>query len=250
MNRARIEIIRPDWAAPDHVKAAITTRAGGVSQAGYASLNLASHVGDDPAAVNENRNRLVAALGLERQPAWLNQVHGVDVVHADAIRAPVDADAAFTRTAGVACVVLTADCLPVLFTDRAGRQVAVAHAGWRGLCAGVLQNTLATFTNSGIGLDDIMVWLGPAISQRHYEIDATVRDEFFLRDPECDYLFEPTRPGHWQLDLYRLARRILSGRGVRSVTGGDSCTMSEERFFSYRRERECGRQATLIWLSS
>jgi YfiH family protein len=247
---SELDLIMPDWPAPANVRAVATTRAGGVSEGDFASLNLGAHVHDDPAAVATNRERLVNMLGIAREPAWLDQVHGAEVVHADSVTKPVAADAAWTRTPGVACVVMTADCLPVVLADRAGKQVAVAHAGWRGIHAGVLQATVATFTDAGIAPENIVAWLGPAISQANYEVDEALRDEFFLRDPECDYLFKPARPGHWQLDLYRLASRILSGRGVNAVSGGGFCTYADERFFSYRRSGRCGRQATLIWLTS
>jgi YfiH family protein len=146
--------------------------------------------------------------------------------------------------------VLTADCLPVLFCDRNAKLVAAAHAGWRGLSAGVLQNTLAGFTDAGIAPKDVLVWLGPAIGQDNYEVDEPVRDAFFLRDPECDFAFLPTRPGHWNFDIYRMARRYLTARGVTEVCGGEYCTYADSRFFSYRRQRQCGRQAAMIWINS
>jgi YfiH family protein len=246
---AEFEILEPDWPAPAGVNAAVTTRTGGVSQGDFASLNLADHVNDAPDAVDENRKLLQQHLQLTAKPAWLQQVHGAEVVQADGIHTQTQADAAWTRTRGLPCVVLTADCLPVLFCDRNATIVAAAHAGWRGLNAGVLQNTLAVFTAVGIAPKDVLVWLGPAIGQDNYEIDDQVRDPFFLRDPESDFSFRPTRPGHWQFDIYRMARRFLWGRGVTEVSGGEYCTYADPRFFSYRRQGQCGRQATMIWLS-
>jgi len=243
-----LEIIRPDWAAP--VGAAVTTRNGGLSQDGYAGLNLADHVGDVAVTVQQNRSLLQQALSLKCMPVWLLQVHGSDVVCADEVDGAVAADAAWTAQPHTVCTVLTADCLPVLFCDRAGTRVAAAHAGWRGLCAGVLENTLDSFSQAGIAATDIMVWLGPAIGPDVYEVDRPVRDAFLRRDREFATAFAASRAGHWRFDIYAAARHVLARRGVTDVSGGGFCTYTEPRFFSYRREPVCGRQATLIWISN
>ncbi len=231
-----------DWPAPAGVHAATSLREGGVSPAPWASLNLARHVGDDPDRVAENRRRL----GLPAEPIWLDQVHGTGVIRADAV-APGEtprADAAWTDRPGTICVVLTADCLPVLFCDRAGTRVAAAHAGWRGLAAGVLEATVSALGCPGHAL---LAWLGPAIGPEAYEVDAAVRAAFLDTDSGAATAFRPVRPGHWRLDLYALARRRLERLGV-TVSGGDHCTFSEaDRFYSYRRDGRTGRMASVIW---
>ncbi len=232
-----------DWPAPPGVHAATSLRTGGVSPAPWDSLNLAMHVEDDPARVAENRRRLE----LPAEPVWLEQVHGTAVVRADTVRDDEvpRADAAWTDRKGVICAVLTADCLPVLFCDRAGTRVAAAHAGWRGLAAGVLEATVAAL---GVPGDEILAWLGPAIGPESYEVDETVRAAFLAADPAAEAAFTPTRPGHWHLDLYTAARRRLETHGV-TVHGGDHCTCREaDRFYSYRRDGLTGRMATVIWL--
>jgi YfiH family protein len=244
------QIIRPDWPAPEQVQAAVTTRKGGSSTAGYAELNLAAHVGDDANAVRHNRALLSSSLSMPGEPRWLNQVHSSRVVSAADIAGEVDADASVTEVVGTVCAVLTADCLPVLIADTRGRRVAAVHAGWRGLCGGILANAVADFLQSGIAANDILVWLGPAIGAQKYEIDAPVRDAFADRLPECRDAFSASRDGHWHLNLYTVARISLRALGVEHVYGGDFCTYSDERFFSYRREATCGRQASLIWLKT
>ena len=232
-----------DWPAPPGVHAATSLRTGGVSPAPWDSLNLAMHVEDDPARVAENRRRLE----LPAEPVWLEQVHGTAVVRADTVRDDEvpRADAAWTDRKGVICAVLTADCLPVLFSDRAGTRVAAAHAGWRGLAAGVLEATVAAL---GVPGDEILAWLGPAIGPESYEVDETVRAAFLAADPAAEAAFTPTRPGHWHLDLYTAARRRLEAHGV-TVHGGEYCTFREaDRFYSYRRDGLTGRMATVIWL--
>lgn len=241
-------LITPDWPAPARVRAAATTRVGGVSSRPYASLNLGAHVGDDPAAVAENRRRLGQALGLGQAPAWLDQVHGCDVADADvpATAVPV-ADAAVARARGHACVVMTADCLPVLFCDRAGSVVAAAHAGWRGLAAGVLE---ATVTAMDVAPAAILAWLGPAIGPGAFEVGPEVRAAFVARDPAHAAAFAAGSGDRHYADLYTLARQVLAGCGVGAVYGGGFCTFGErERFFSYRRDGRTGRQASLVWLA-
>ena len=239
-----LEWIEPDWPAPRRIGALVSTRRGGISVGSFASLNLGTRVGDDPRAVAENRARVRAALPAE--PVWLRQVHGLDVV--DAARAETDAtaDAAFTRAAGCVCTIQVADCLPVLFCDRDGTTVAAAHAGWRGLSAGVLERAVATLEAPP---DTLLAWLGPAIGPTAFEVGTDVLEAFTATDPQAADAFRPLRAGKWLADLYALARRRLARVGVHAVYGGGLCTLSDPaRFFSYRRDRVTGRQAAFIWL--
>ena len=247
--------LRPDWPAPPSVFAAVSTRRGGVSLPPWNSLNLGGHVGDDPAAVAENRRRLGQALGLTRDPVWLTQVHGTRVLTLDG-GAPVDvvADAVLTRTPGVPCVVMTADCLPVLFCDRAGTVVAASHAGWRGLAAGVLRGTVAAM---GVAPGDIVAWLGPAIGPACFEVGEEVRAAMLdnavdarhgAAIPAC---FTPsaTQPGKLLADIYGLARAELQALGVGATYGGGFCTVTDSaHWYSYRRDGVTGRMAALVWL--
>lgn len=239
--------IRPDWPAPVRVHAVSTTRGGGVSAGTYASLNLGQHVGDDPAKVAENRRRLVAALQLHHEPCWLQQVHGIRVARLEGGPVDTPADAAVTARTGEACVVMTADCLPLLFCDRAGTRVAAAHAGWRGLAAGVLEAAVAAMDAPA---GELLAWMGPAIGPKSYEVGEELRQVFVSRDPRAAAAFAPGRaPGKWWCDLYMLARQRLETAGVKHIHGGGFCTYTEqERFFSFRRDGECGRMATLVWL--
>lgn len=245
-----LPLIRPQWPAPAHVGAFCSTRAGGISASPYDSLNLGDHVGDDPASVAENRRRLLEACpGLEAV-SWLRQVHGTAVVEADSATSR-EADAQFTREVGLGCAVMTADCLPVLFCDRAGTQVAGAHAGWRGLCAGVLERTVARFAEPA----QVLAWLGPAISHKFFEVGAEVRDAFLDRADAAQLTATESaftaaaRPGHFMADLYQLARLRLQAVGVEAVYGGDFCTYAEPGlFYSYRRESITGRSAAVVYL--
>ena len=235
------------WPAPARVRTLVTTRDGGVSLAPYASLNLGQHVGDDPAAVAENRARLRACLPAE--PFWLNQVHGIGVQEAcaDAPDVPPDADAGFTRQPGVVCAVMTADCLPVLLTDRSGSVVAAAHAGWRGLCNGIIEATIARMA---VPASDILAWLGPAIGPDAFEVGPEVRAAFMAHDLAAASAFAAIPDVKYLADIYLLARQRLNACGVTEVHGGDACTVTErERYFSYRRDGRTGRMASLIWLA-
>ncbi len=237
--------IRPDW--PVDVLAVTTTRAGGVSEGSRASLNLAAHVGDDPGHVDENRRRFRAALSLLREPAWLQQVHGTAVVDAAGVDGS-EADASFATEPGVVCAVLTADCLPVLFAARDGSAVAAAHAGWRGLAAGVLEATLDALP---VRNRDVLAWFGPAISQAAFEVGDEVRARFVDERPESAAAFAANARGRWQADLYALARLRLEAAGVAGVYGGGLCTHGDAaRFFSYRREPGCGRMASVIAINA
>lgn len=245
---AKLQFIYPDWPVPDNVCAVATTRYGGVSEGGFSSLNLGDHAGDDPSAVARNRSILVEHASLPAQPHWLTQVHGPVVVQADASVSGVSADAGWTESPNVVCAVLTADCLPVLLCDRHGKQVAAVHAGWRGLCSGVLDLTIDQFLGADIPPTEIFAWLGPAIGSGAYDVGSVVKDSFLVREPSCASSFREVQPGRWKFDLYAAARDILASCGVTQVFGGDFCTYTEERFYSYRHESECGRQAALIWL--
>ena len=238
------EFIQPDWPAPRSVHALSTTRQSGVSIGPYASLNLGEHVGDDPQAVAANRKRVQRELG-HAVPRWLKQVHGVRVAR-DGESTQEPADAAVTAEPGTACVIMTADCLPLIFCDRHGTRVAAAHAGWRGLAAGVLEATLQS-----MGTTDVLAWMGPAIGPKAYEVGPEVREAFVRHSAEAVEAFLPGRAeGKWWCDLYMLARQRLEASGVKAVYGGGFCTFTDrERFFSFRRDGESGRMATLVWLA-
>jgi YfiH family protein len=236
--------IVPDWPAPDGIRAIITTRAGGVSLGPYAALNVGFSTGDDANAVEENRRRL--RMVLPADPRWLKQVHGTQVVDAGTLSDRVEADAAFARDPRTVCAVLIADCLPVLFTDRVGSIVAVAHAGWRGLAGGVIALTLEALRKHSA--HDVIAYIGPGIGRDAFEVGEDVYRAFTTSDAGAAEAFVPHRPGKWLADLPALARRALAACGVSAVYGGSFCTFSDPaRFFSYRRDGETGRMAALIW---
>lgn len=239
-------LVIPLWPAPANVKAVSTTRLGGYSVSPFDSLNLGNHVGDIPASVSLNRQWLQQHAQMPAEPYWLNQVHSADVVVLPATETLPAADAAFTRRPQQICTVMTADCLPVLFCDRQGTQVAAAHAGWRGLCDGVLENTLQHFTN----VKHVMAWLGPAISQQAFEVGDEVRSAFVQRQATAAQAFIPGKTtGKWLADLYLLARLRLMAAGVTAIYGGEYCTFRQsQQFFSYRRDGQTGRMASSIWL--
>lgn len=246
----RIRPVEPHWPRHPRIRACVTTRDGGVSTGPYASLNLATHVGDDPARVLENRRRLKVRLGLVHEPAWLSQVHGSEVVHVDepgSERVPT-ADAAWTDRAGLACAILTADCVPVLLADDEGTIVAAAHAGWRGLAAGVLENTVRRLPAAPSRLS---AWLGPGIGPDAFEVGQDVYDAFVGPDPGAARAFRQGREGRFLCNLHALARRRLDAAGVSRVHGDASpCTVRDaSTYFSHRRDRTCGRMATLVWLA-
>jgi hypothetical protein len=237
--------IPADWPAPPGITGGTTCRGGGVSRNSCASLNLAAHVGDDERRVRVNRQRFVAACGLPNEPAWLTQVHGTTVVRAEDRGDLYGADAIVTESANRVCVILTADCLPVLFASADGREIGAAHAGWRGLCGGVLEATVAAFESRPSGL---MAWFGPAISQRAFEVGDEVRDRFVSQDSAAAGCFDENPDGRWQADLYGLAGLRLRNVGVTKVYGGGRCTFGEpDAFFSYRRDGQCGRMATFVF---
>jgi polyphenol oxidase len=235
--------IVPDWPAARRVRSLATTRAGGVSRGAFASLNLSARVGDDPDCVARNRAILGACLPAE--PAWMKQVHGTAVIDPDRATPETEADAAVTRRSGRVCVVTTADCLPVFLSERAGRVAGIAHAGWRGLAGGVLENAVRAM---GAPPEDLIAYIGPGVGARRYEVGEEVRRAFADRDPRAAASFALARDGKYFADLYALARGRLAAAGVTEVHGGGFCTASDDRFFSFRRDRTTGRMANLIWL--
>jgi YfiH family protein len=247
--RQQFEWLQAEWPAPRNVRTASTLRIGGVSAAPFDSLNLGAHVGDAPDAVQSNRQRLRDALQLPAEPCWLNQVHGTAVIEAGVWSTPPAADACIARTAKQVCAVMTADCLPVLFCSRDGDRVPAAHAGWRGLADGVLESTISSL---GLPGAELLAWLGPAIGPNVFEVGDEVRIAFTARDAAAAQAFRPShRAGHWLADIYLLARQDLARQGVTAVYGGGLCTVSDEqRFFSYRRDGQTGRMASLIWMAS
>lgn len=243
------DLIIPAWPAPANIKAMQTTRHGGVSPAPYDTLNLGMHVEDDP--LNVARNRQLLNTYVPTEPVWLNQVHGVAVVDAGHASCVPDADAAWSQTKRAVCAVMTADCLPVLFCNREGSVVAAAHAGWRGLCDGVIEATIAAML---VPAESLLAWLGPAIGPRAFEVGAEVRQEFISRQREAEAAFAPVDEGKWLGDIYMLARLRLMRTGVTDIYGGgvdqEFCTYTDsERFFSFRRDGRTGRMASLIWLA-
>lgn len=250
-----LPLLHADWPAPANIHAVVSSRIGGVSLPPWHSLNLGIHVGDDPHHVAENRQRLLQELrkiSACETPQWLNQVHGIAVVEAEqdrdkrALWLPA-ADAVVTAEKNIPCVVMTADCLPVFFCDKKGSRVAVAHAGWRGLCDGVLEATVQAFAHPA----DVMAYLGPAIGPNKFELGDEVRDAFLQRDSAAVTAFLPSvNAGRWMADIYALARQRLLLAGVSAVYGGELCTVSDpDRFFSYRRDGRSGRMAAVIWRS-
>ena len=239
-----------DWPAPGNVRTLLTTRQGGVSSGAYASLNLGAHVGDDPVAVAANRECLAAMLAAKSAgaPVWLNQVHGTRIISAASVvgATPPEADGSFSRIPQVVCAVMTADCLPVLFCDASGTVVAAAHAGWRGLLAGVLEASIVAMRVPG---EELIAYMGPAIGPQAFEVGDEVRAAFVAADAGAAQAFRPATEGKWLADIYGLARQRLARKGLTRVYGGTHCTLTEaERFFSYRRDGQTGRMASLIWL--
>lgn len=246
-------ILKPDWPAPSNVQAAITTRQGGVSEGAYSSFNLGMHVKDDPKKVSANRQFLIDQLDLKKTPQWLEQVHGNKVVEAkndDRVRT---ADACFATEKDLACVVMTADCLPVLICDKQGTQVAAVHCGWRSLAQSILEKTIEKFSAKS---EDLLIYLGPAISKVHFEVGTDVLEAFFESSRSAQHTeqiaaaFTPgKRPLHFYADIYALAKAELDSLGVKNIYGGDLCTFTEaDTYYSYRRDGVTGRMASLIWL--
>lgn len=238
--------IKPDWPAPANVRSVVSTRKGGVSKPPYHSFNLAQHVGDDPRHVANNRTQLSQELALPGEPRWLQQVHGTTLLDLADHDGSNEKDGSFTGTPNQVCAVMTADCLPVLMCTRAGGRVAALHAGWRGLAAGILQKGVAAMAADG---PEILVWLGPAIGPDKFEVGEEVYRELCTSFSEADTAFVPGSADHWYADLYQLARMQLRMLGVDQVFGGTFCTYTDkDRFYSFRRDGDTGRIASLIWL--
>ncbi|GAB2490430.1 peptidoglycan editing factor PgeF [Arenimonas alkanexedens] len=241
------------WPVPARVRGGTSLRGGdGLSPPPFDRLNLGLRCGDDPALARANRARLAQWLQLPSAPHWLDQVHGSAVFRCEAPPALAEeaepvADAAITATPGVVLAILTADCLPVLFAARNGTEIGAAHAGWRGLAGGVLEATVAAMTTPAT---ELVAWLGPGAGPLAYEVGPEVREASLAQDPAAAIAFVPTRPGHWRVDLYALARRRLAAVGLREVHGGGECTLSDPaNYFSHRRDGRSGRMATLAWLA-
>lgn len=242
--------LEADWPAPAKVTAVVSTRSGTMSAPPYEGFNTAQHVGADAGEVSRCRKLFMQRFQILRQPQWLNQVHGTDVVAAQSDGCERQADGVFTRQTGMVCTIHTADCLPVFFCDSAGSQVALAHAGWRGLLAGILERTLDTFSAPA---DQILCWLGPAISQAYFEVGPEVKDNFQQAQPVPANAFIPSgrrseAGRHYYCDLFGLATARLKNCGISQVYGGRYCTYSDPRFFSYRRDKITGRLLSAIWI--
>lgn len=239
-------LLIPDWPAPANVRAVISTRSGGCSEGCYASLNLGDHVADNPYCVTENRARFKQLAQMPAAPVWLQQVHGTTVLSVDkASPAGQQSDASVTSVAKVVCTVMTADCLPLLLCNAKGSQVAAVHAGWRGLCDGIIERAVEKFAVA----DQVLAYLGPAISQSAFEVGPEVRAAFVSKAAEARQAFVAGAEGKWQADLYLLARQRLQAAGVFQIYGGNFCTYAQsELFFSYRRDGQTGRMAASIWL--
>lgn len=237
-----------NWPAPENIRAITSTRNGGKSPPPFDSLNLGDHVGDNLESVAANRQRLVEAALMPAEPLWLKQTHSTHVIQANQWQADVEADAIISNSLNMVCGVMTADCLPLLLTDTSGSQVAAIHAGWRGLQAGIIENTLARFAVPG---PQIMAWMGPAIGPQAFEVGPEVKAAFLAIDPAAESAFIPSHADRFLADIYLLAKQRLTAQGVTAIYGGDYCTYREkERFFSYRRDGVTGRMATLVWIAA
>ncbi|BDY03590.1 peptidoglycan editing factor PgeF [Ferrimonas sp. YFM] len=235
----------PDWTLPEGVAAASTDRLGGQSQPPFDGFNLGAHVGDEAEAVRLNREALRLGLQLPKDPAWLEQVHGTRVVTLPCDESLPRADASYANTPNQVCTIMTADCLPVLLCHRDGSQVAAAHAGWRGLCDGVLEQTVARFSGEA---SDLLAWIGPAISAEAFEVGPEVREQFVSQDAQAVSAFV-ARGDKYLANLPQLAFQRLSALGLTQITLSHLCTYSDsDKFFSYRRDGRCGRMASLIWI--
>lgn len=239
--------ISPQWHAPKQIHGFTTIRTGGVSLPPFDSFNLGEHVNDNPQDVAQNRALLVERFELPQAPLYLTQTHSTRVIELPYDGENLEADAAYTNQANQICLVMTADCLPVLFYNKQGNEVAAAHAGWRGLCDGILEETVAKFQCPA---SDISVWLGPAIGENAFQVGEEVIKQFCAVDPQAQEAFrpDPTASGKFLGNLYQIAKQRLNKLGITQITGGEHCTYTEaDKFFSYRRDKQTGRMATLIW---
>lgn len=241
--------IEPNWPAPSHIKAFTTVRSGGVSQPPFDHFNLANHVGDFCEHVNTNRALLKKQLRLPAEPTWIQQTHSTIAIKASLENVEKEADAAYTDQPNQICIVLTADCLPILLTNKQGTHVAAIHAGWRGLANGIIEATLA---NLAMPREDLLVWLGPAIGPLNFEVGDEVRNQFITMQPQAESAFLPSPNKRWYANLYELATLRLHAQGINSIFGGEYCTYADAQlFYSYRRDSgKTGRMATLIWINS
>ncbi|ACX81824.1 peptidoglycan editing factor PgeF [Aggregatibacter actinomycetemcomitans] len=240
--------INPNWNAPQQIRAFTTLRHSGVSLAPYDSFNLGDHVGDDKNAVKTNRTLLVEKFHLPQMPVFLNQIHSTKVLNLPYQGEDLNADAVYTDQQNQVCLVMTADCLPVLFTNQNGTEVAAAHAGWRGLCDGILEQTVARFR---CPTDEILAWLGPAIGPTAFQVGQEVIDQFVAQDPNAKQAFiaDPKENGKFLGNLYQIATQRLNALGITQISGGEHCTYLEaDKFFSYRRDNATGRMASVIWI--
>lgn len=243
-------LIEPNWPAPTNVRAIQTTRNGGVSLSPFVSFNLGAHVGDQPTSVM--RNRQLLSQWMPTEPVWLNQTHSIDVIDAAESRCIERADASFTTHPNVVCVAMTADCLPILVCDKAGTVVSAIHAGWRGLCDGIIE---ATITAMPVDNASLMCWLGPAIGPNAFEVGVDVRDQFIAVNQSASSAFRLINDQKWLANIYELAIQRLNALGVKAIYGGwqhdQFCTFTDQsRFFSYRRDQVTGRMGSFIWLSN
>ncbi len=248
MRSTEITLIQADWPAPACVRTCVTTRQTGVSEGAFAYANMALHVGDDPQKVLQNRQQLTEQLQLTQPICWLDQQHTTEVVRAELWRQPPVADALWTDQPGLACAVMTADCLPVFFTTMDGQKVALAHAGWRGLLAGILENTVAAL---GVPAEQLITWFGPAIGLDGFLVGEEVRAAFIEQDPQAEQAFEASIfEDRWFGDIYRLARLRLARLGIAACYGGIYCSHNQgQLFYSYRRAQTTGRMASVIWIA-
>jgi YfiH family protein len=235
--------IKPDWPVASNIHAAATLRSGGVSQGTFNSLNLGLHVNDEPENVYKNRRIISRMLDLPSEPVWMEQVHGIDVIKADQSKQIEKADASYTDQENTVCAVLTADCLSILLATTDGNKIAAIHAGWRGLLSGVVANTVNT-----MGTINLVAWLGPAIGADCFEVGQEIKDSFIKKSEKFTQVFTKTNEKKYLADIYKLAKIELASVGIKQVYGGGFCTVTDkERFYSYRRDGETGRMATLIW---
>ena len=242
-----MDVITPDWPAPTQVRALTTTRDGGLSEGFYASLNLGNHVGDNELSVQQNRENLFKHAELPSQPFWLDQVHSIKVVEntSENCVTPIQADASFAKKKGLVCAVMTADCLPILLCNKRGSVVAALHAGWRGLLAGVVENTINQLGEP----EELLAWCGPAIGPGKFEVGIEVEKAFVEKKTIMKQAFQQVDQSHFLADLYALARMTLLDCGVKNIFGGEYCTYNQaNQFYSYRREPITGRMASLIWI--
>lgn len=242
------EFIIPDWPAKPNIKAISSTRLGGVSRAPYNGFNLAEHVDDNTDDVTENRRKLKEYGRLPAEPCWLQQTHSTIVVSANPEQQSIDADGSVCNQAGVVCVVQTADCLPILLTTNNGNKVGALHAGWRGLCNGIIEKGIAAMMTQP---DQIIVWMGPAIGPNYFEVGEDVFNAYDNTYPGSSQVFKATGDRKWHMNIYEAARQVLHKSGVNQIYGGDHCTYTDEKhFYSYRRDGICGRMASMIWMEN